>query len=278
MKSIHSLVGDIYARVSNPKPVHPDNMERLCEAIASGVSQQIGQERSPFSLRLSNLGSPCDRKAWYQAHEPERGEPLPPYARLKFLYGTMLEALLLFLAREAGHTVTDEQREVSIDGVKGHIDGKIDGHVVDCKSASPYSYQKFKDHALVSDDPFGYLVQLGSYGEAVAAEDGQHTGENHFLAIEKVLGHIHLDTWERSKVDYKSMVKARTAMLVQLAPPARCYSDVPDGKSGNRKLGVACSYCEFRHHCWPGLRTFIYARGPVYLTKVVRLPDVQEVP
>ena len=58
--------------------------------------------------------------------------------------------------------------------------------------------------------------------------------------------------------------------------PERCYPDIPDGKSGNMKLSVPCSYCSFKEHCWPELRTFIYSNGPRYLTKVVRTPDVYE--
>ena len=66
-------------------------------------------------------------------------------------------------------------------------------------------------------------------------------------------------------------------------PPARCHEAVPDGKSGNRKLGINCSYCSHKARCWAdindgqGLRTFIYSTGPRYLTDVVKLPKVHEV-
>ena len=56
--------------------------------------------------------------------------------------------------------------------------------------------------------------------------------------------------------------------------PNRAFSDVPDGKSGNMKLGTQCSYCEFKKVCWPDLKTYIYSSGPRYLTKVVREPKV----
>jgi len=60
------------------------------------------------------------------------------------------------------------------------------------------------------------------------------------------------------------------------APSCTCET-VPDGKSGNIRLGTVASYNAFKHSCWPQLRTFLYANGPVYLTKVVRKPDVIEI-
>ena len=66
-------------------------------------------------------------------------------------------------------------------------------------------------------------------------------------------------------------------------PPARCYAPVPEGKSGNMKLGMNCSYCAHKFECWKdandgkGLRTFIYYGGPVYLTHTEREPQVPEV-
>ena len=50
------------------------------------------------------------------------------------------------------------------------------------------------------------------------------------------------------------------------------FEDEEDGKSGNRKLGMNCSYCAFKHTCWPGVQTIPYAQGPRYLTKIVRPP------
>ena len=59
--------------------------------------------------------------------------------------------------------------------------------------------------------------------------------------------------------------------------PHREHEAVPDGKSGNMKLAAPCMYYDYRHECWKGLRTFLYASGPVYLTKVVSIPKVPEI-
>jgi hypothetical protein len=60
--------------------------------------------------------------------------------------------------------------------------------------------------------------------------------------------------------------------MVDATEPARTFEPIPEGKSGNMKLGLNCSYCGYKTHCHPGLRTFAYARGPVFLTDVIREP------
>ena len=65
--------------------------------------------------------------------------------------------------------------------------------------------------------------------------------------------------------------------------PARCYSPIADGKSGNLKLPVGCVYCGHKRDCvsdsnnGKGLRVFKYARGKRFLTEVRKEPDVEEV-
>ena len=59
--------------------------------------------------------------------------------------------------------------------------------------------------------------------------------------------------------------------------PDFCNERVADGKSGNMKLNVGCSYCQFKRSCFPELRTFKYYGGPRYLTEVVNEPKVQEI-
>src|SRR5690606_2590048 len=84
------------------------------------------QQRSD-TLRFSKLGTP-DRKLWYESRG-ERQEEMSPKTYLKFLYGDLIEAFVLYLCKEAGHSVTNEQEEVEVLGVKGHVDAVIDGVV-----------------------------------------------------------------------------------------------------------------------------------------------------
>jgi hypothetical protein len=271
MKSIDTLIEDIHGLFTQGK-FEPEfgAVETFTTKLVERIGNRFREERGPPKLRLSVLGTPCSRKLWYSINTPEKGEELPPTAQIKFLFGDILEELLLVLARLSGHIVENEQKEVDLEGVKGHIDGKIDGVLVDCKSASSRSYDKFASHTLASEDTFGYITQLDAYLHADSSDDGA------FLAIDKQLGKICLDKHPKSSVDYKSKVQATREMLAQSEPPERPYVAEPDGKSGNMKLGVACSYCLFKNTCWPGLRTFLYSNGPRYLTVVQRLPEVPE--
>lgn len=221
------------------------------------------------------MGRP-NRQVWYDAHpEPGTKTPLRPNTYVKFLYGDILEQLLLFLCREAGHVVEDTQGQVEVEGITGSIDCIIDGVVVDVKSASPFGFKKFENRSVTSDDPFGYVPQLSGYAsEKTPQKDAA------WLAIEKVSGDICLSPLPYTVMKHhppRERILELKEVVSRPEPPERCYSDVEDGKSGNRKLGTGCSYCQHMKRCWPEVRTFIYSTGPRYLTKVVRVPDVSEV-
>lgn len=193
---------------------------------------------------------------------------------LKFLYGDIIEAFVLFLAKEAGHEVTHEQHEVEVNGVKGHIDAIIDGVVTDVKSASPFGFQKFKNQDVIGNDPFGYIPQISGYANVLTPKQGAA-----FVAFDKVSGELCISPVSASVVsDFQPEPRIEhQKKVIEGDIPERCYEDIPDGKSGNRRLGTECSYCGFRDKCWPGVRTFIYSNGPRYLTHVERTPDVYEV-
>jgi hypothetical protein len=268
-KTIDTLVEDIYELFDKEVTV-PEKASKAFSEDLTRVVVDVFRKR-PRYLRLSNLSSPCRRKLWYSINTPELAEKLPGYAHIKFLIGHVTEAVILFLARLAGHSVTDEQREVNVHGVSGHIDGMVDGDLVDVKSASPYSFKKFEGGLRPESDSFGYLGQLGSYGNVLGTRRG------HFLAVDKVLGKLHLDTHELPEKDLKQEVEDVRAILADNEPPPRGFEDEADGASGNRKLGTICSYCDFKDTCWPGLQVYKYARGPIFLTKVVRPPKVDRV-
>lgn len=261
---IDTLVEDIYGVFDKDVTIAPEDAKSFGDELARVVTDQL-KEQSP-RLRLSNLGNSCRRQLWYSVNVPELAERMPGSTRIKFLIGHITEAVILFLAKLSGHAVTDEQKTVDLYGVKGHIDATIDGELVDAKSCSPPAFKKFQKGLTPETDGFDYISQLSKYGAA----EGKTRG--HFLAIEKVLGTLHLDTHEFQKQDLEKEVKDVRAMLAEPTPPERGYEDEKDGESGNRKLGVKCSYCAFKQTCFPGVQTWMYSNGPRFLTKVVREP------
>jgi len=278
MKRIQTLIPDIYYTLQRKDGWWTDELkEGFAKEVALRIQLQFGaKERG--TLRLSKMGPQCPRSLWYSVHHPELAEPLPPWAHIKYSFGHLIEALTVSLAKASGHSVTGEQDAVHVDGIVGHRDCVIDGCIVDVKSAASRSMQKFKDGSIVQSDLFGYLDQLDGYVVG-SADDPLVTvkDKGYILAVDKQLGHMVLyehivrpDNIVRRIALYKEIVG-------RVSPPACTCEVVPDGASGNLKLGTAASYSAYKHMCFPALRTFLYAGGPVYLTRVVRKPEVPEV-
>lgn len=276
-KTLDTLVQDIYALFTEPHEFSEGNVEEFGKRLAQHITNRVSEEKSGGNLRMSALGTKCDRKLWYTINQPDCAERLPPEVRFKFLYGDILEELVLFLAKEAGHSVEGTQDTLEIGGVKGHRDAVVDGVVVDVKSASSWSFKKFEDHLTPDKDSFGYIDQLGAY--LYASQDDPAVTKKDvaaFIAVDKQLGHICVDVHPNTYKDYTKLVEEKKALVAASGAPPKAFQDEEDGKSGNRKLCTECSYCSFKKTCWPDVRTYLYSTGPRYLTVVKKEPNVQE--
>lgn len=283
MKTIDTLIEDIHTLLEtgiNTSTVqNRDKIRDFAMEISSSVARQLGEGKREkmTSLRMSQIGKP-DRQLWYELKSPVEPAPIDGQTKLKFIMGDILEALLILLTDLSGHKVTEQQKEVEIDGVKGHKDCRIDGTVVDIKSASSYAFKKFKEGTLHTDDPFGYIAQISGYAEADKDEEAA------FFAIDKSSGEMAVMKVEPIRmINAKQRIGKVKNFISSDIPPARCYPDEEDGKSGNRKLAIGCVYCPFKEDCWKdanggqGLRKFQYSNGIRYLTQVGKVPDVKEV-
>jgi hypothetical protein len=283
MKNIDTLIEDIHTLLEtgiNTSTVqNRDKIRNFAMEISSSVARQLGEGKREkmTSLRMSQIGKP-DRQLWYELKSPVEPAPIDGQTKLKFIMGDILEALLILLTDLSGHEVTEQQKEVEIDGVKGHKDCRIDGTVVDIKSASSYAFKKFKEGTIHTDDPFGYIAQISGYAEADKDEEAA------FFAIDKSSGEMAVMKVEPIRmINAKQRIGKVKNFISSDIPPAKCYPDEEDGKSGNRKLAIGCVYCPFKEDCWKdanggrGLRKFQYSNGIRYLTQVGKVPDVKEV-
>lgn len=283
MKQIETLVEDIYD-LFNLTPIERDEKEvdELIDKFGDMLKVHIkefmySKPRDSGNLRLSAIGKP-DRQIWYDVNTEATEESLPPSTRIKFLYGYILEELLLLCAEVAGHTVEAQQKEVSVEGVLGHQDAIIDGVLVDCKSASGFSFKKFESNTIAEDDPFGYIAQISAYAQANDIDKAA------FLVIDKSTGKVCLTpVHSMEMVNAGKRVKFLKNIVDRSNIPNRCYDPVPDGRSGNYKLPVGCVYCRHKTLCWAdanqgkGIRTFKYSNGNRYLVQVAKIPDVEEI-
>ena len=284
-KKLSNLVPDIYALLDsltegNELNISEETYEEFGKEMADALKHwATPQDRtSKETLRMSNIGKP-ERRLWYDAHtDSDTTEKLAPNIQIKFLYGHLLEVLLLFFVKLSGHKLTDMQKEITVNGIKGHMDCKIDGEVVDVKTASGYAFKKFKEGTLSEDDAFGYLSQLAGYEEAEGTSNGG------FLVMNKETGE--LCTYipdDMEKPNIVSKIENVKEIIVHNEPPDFCYQDVPEGVSGNMKLSKNCGWCPHKIECHKdandgqGLRVFKYSTGYRYLTQVPKVPNVIEV-
>ena len=273
-KTLSSLIDDMYSTLEGCEKISEEQIQLLSKLLTNTITNRLSQSsKRRDHLSLSSIGKPL-RRLWYDLKEPVETTEEPASNRLKFLYGDIIETLLLWLAQVSGHDVKDCQREVNHYGVVGHIDSIIDGEVVDVKSASQRSFMKFARGTLVDDDPFGYLAQIQSYDEEVG------NGNPAFLVMNKVSGELCLYRPDKDfdLPDTKQLIDNCRAVLAQDTPPdQKCYEDIPDGKSGNMCLDKGCTFCPYKKRCWPNLRAFNYATGIKYLTQVNKEPKVEEI-
>ncbi len=265
-KSIDTLVDDIYQLISEgTKKPNQEALFGLAATVMDSVRRQLwvsASDRKGGALRMSNIGKPCTRSLWYDIKGDDNAEQLRPETKLKFMMGDIVEALLLYLAKEAGHEVTEQQAEVEIDGIKGHIDAVIDGELTDVKSSSSYGMRKFKNGTLPSDDPFGYIDQISGYGNALNKKQGT------FLVFDKSSGELATYTHKKLSNTSERIVKVKADTSSKL-PPERAFAPVADKQSGGKKLNVNCSYCSHKKTCWedPGLDIKFRSGRPVFLVK-----------
>lgn len=283
-KHISNLATDIkklIADISNGKPANmtEENMNvflnNIKEAMLAWNTPPVKTDKEG-QLRMSVLGKP-PRQLWYDKHSPKERRDDDAGLNLKFLYGHIIEHLVLYLAELAGHKIEDQQKKVEIDGITGHIDSKIDGEICDVKSASPFSFKKFQSGEIVGDDPFGYHAQLSGYETAMGTKAGG------FLVVDKSSGDIcFYKPEDMAKPNVKSLIKNLRTALEKDTPPEKCY-EFKTEKNGNKTLATGCMFCPHKWECHAdandgkGLRVFKYSNKNVMLAEVVKQPNVDEI-
>jgi hypothetical protein len=243
--------------------------------MAERLRGQLGSPTQRPTLRLSQMGPRCPRALWYSIHHPELSEPLPPWTEIKFAFGHIMEAMAIQLATSAGHQVVGAQDELELDGIIGHRDCVIDGCTVDIKSASSITFGKIRSGELERDDSFGYLDQLDGYVLASANDPMVVVKDRGYIfAIDKQLGHM---CCHEHRVSEERAAKLRERILqykeiVNRDDPPPCMCGTIPRSDGNHQLDTKAGYNSHKYECFPHLRAFITAKGPIFLTKVIKLP------
>lgn len=283
MPELKNVVPDVYSmlgKLNNGEDLKETLVPHLPQFLAE-IEEAVTHWATPQTkggLRMSNIGKP-KRQLYFdlKAGEGDISEEHPSL-QIKFLYGHIIEALVLFLVKAAGHKVENQQKEVEVDGIVGHIDCTIDDELVDVKSASQFSFNKFVSGTIPEDDPFGYMAQIAGYEKALGTNEGGN------LVMNKVTGELCLFIPEfMDKPNITQIIKEAKELENLDIPPDFCYPDVAEGKSGNRVVNRKCTFCPHIQECHKesndgmGLRAFRYSNGIKYFTEVIKEPKVEEI-
>jgi hypothetical protein len=100
-----------------------------------------------------------------------------------------------------------------------------------------------------------------------------------FLVVQKDRFKLCLDRYDfTNQLKHKEKEIEGIKAMVSGPIPSERIPPVPQSKtSPNTKLDIQCQYCEFRKHCYPEARTFIYSTGLAFLVDVNKLPNVTEI-
>ena len=237
-----------------------DIREQVAQDVKAALEKQFsGPSRDEFKLRMSNIGRPkC--QLWFEKNDSEDKTPLPPHFLMNMIIGDIVEAVFKGLLRAAGISFTDNEK-VTLkleDGteINGEFDMVLDDAVDDVKSASPWSYQnKFASSAALADgDSFGYIAQLVGYSRAAGKRMGG------WWVVNKANGEFkYVPAEDIDEATVLSEIQDTVSYINNDEPFERCFEPVSETHyrkpTGNKKLGIGCSFCSYKHKCWPGLKT-----------------------
>ena len=235
--------------------------DEFAELSRKALEKHFTRKKEDFRLRMSNVGKPlCQLQMQAKGVEPEK--PSHDFI-VRMIIGDMLEALVIVLLKASKIEVKSQHQKVSLGvgdtQIEGEYDIELDDGIYDIKSVSPFSFTtKFNaDNGydkIKQSDSFGYISQGHGYGMAA------NKPFKGWIAINKTTGEIvftdskHTD--EEKKEVYSKIYNTSVALLDE-KPFERCFTDVEEvyysKPTGNRTLGIECSYCPYKHDCWDNL-------------------------
>ena len=230
------------------------------EACKQAFKKQFTDTReNKFRIRMSSIGRPlCQLQMEKFGAE---ADPMPYNAKMRNLFGDLIEASAVAIMKAAGIRIEDLQKEVKLklgkQTIKGTYDVKIQNKIWDIKSASPYSFDhKFGEDggfdAILKQDTFGYVSQGYLYSNAEKTDFGG------WIAINKSTGEWSIAETPLSDSKYSKdaieLAQKNIEALESNAPFKRLFKDEEEffnkKATGNRTLGLECRFCAYKKPCW----------------------------
>lgn len=269
------------ADASNGKTtISDETIEAIGERVKNAVKRQFGggNDRSVFSLRMSNIGRPSCQ-LWHEKNKPETAEPLPNSFVMNMLLGDIVEAVFYGLLTEAGVQWKGSEKvtlQLGDKKINGSYDIIVNGKLDDIKSASNWSYtNKFVNFdTLKNSDPFGYVGQLAGYSEASETPAGGWWVINKANGEFKYVPADGLDTKDELTKLQENVERAESEELIRCFEP---YDETFNGKpTGNKVLPTECMFCRFRKTCWPTLQELPQIKSKAKTPKTMGYVEIKQ--
>ena len=275
--ALHQYMEDA---ASGKTTMSDDTINQVASDIKDALSRQFGGHKNGggFRLRMSNVGRPSCQ-LWYEKNKPDVALPKPTTFVMNMMIGDIVEAVFKGLLKEAGVKYEDsEKTTLHLDSasISGTYDIVIRDAVDDIKSASNWSYtNKFESFdTLASGDAFGYVAQLAGYAKATGKDAGG------WWVVNKANGQFKYVPAKGIDIDGEIAKIEKTVDDVNNNKFERCFEPVEEtfrGKAtGNKVLGVSCSFCNYRKDCWPTLQELPAVKSQAKNPKIVSYIELRK--
>lgn len=237
---------------------------KFAEETRDALKKQFEREPSKFTLRMSNIGKPlCQLQMEKQA--TKEGLVSGGIDQIKAILGDLVEDLTLFLLHASGIKVTAELLPVNLNIADTTIKGTLDvilnindeDKVYDIKSCSEFAFKKYQRQSFeefVTFDNFGYCDQLFGYATAANVKPGG------FIFVNKSSGELYvlIVPEEHEKFKQQSLKNIINRIEHVNDEFKRSFTDFAEifkkKPTGNRILGTACVFCDYKHSCWKDIQ------------------------
>ena len=158
-------------------PISSTIVNEFGEACKQAFIKHFIEEREKkFKPRMSSIGKPLCQ---LQMEKMGANTETPPYkAKMRFIFGDLVEALAIAILKSSGVKVENIQKKVTHafdnEEINGTYDVKILDKIWDIKSASPYSFKyKFSEgfdailKGEVDELPENAFAYVGTIDEAI---------------------------------------------------------------------------------------------------------------
>ncbi len=240
----------------NTHQINEENLQ-YCLKSVEGCLRAFFKGRKPS---LSPSGMSVERRKMWHLLNKTKGynkDQFKPTSRIKMLVSSVAEFIIVFLMKEAGIKIHNEQDKLNMEfqGVKmkGSCDYGLDGKMHDFKCCSGDNYRvKWKNtKTLLEHDEFGYIIQLPTYHKGAEWSTGVggwdvynlDTGDIKHISAKKLDYEMDMSI-EHFEEKLKDVKRAKSW---EEFPP--CHQPIIT-KSGVEQLDWRCARCPFVKTCW----------------------------